>query len=381
MALILVVDDEQSILHLMNEVLKTGGHEISLARDGSEATEKMGLRTYDLVISDLHMNRLSGIDVLQAAKERSADTEVLILTGHGSIDTAVKAMKMGAFDYLTKPIDIEEVRMKVRQALERRTLKLQVQLQQKKIQHHQEMIARDLKLAETVQTTLVPPPMDNEKIAVSVLHRPIIGVGGDYADIYFDGRDACYLTIVDVTGHGIAAALIVNRVSSDVRKLVREGRSPKEILYHLNSLIYDSFFGTGMFLTAFSCMINFAENRLSCAGGAHPPVLIWQAETQKFTRVQSQNPIIGFEKNADNLFMEESLDIRPNDKIFLFTDGLADIEDESGAPLGVEGISQLAGSKINASPGAIIESILAEIGRYRKSPVNDDIYLMAAQVK
>lgn len=381
MAKILIVDDEQSILLFLREVLKADGHVIALARDGSEAIRMMNARSFDLIISDLHMKQLSGIDVLKAAKIEDPNQEVLILTGHGSIHSAVQAMKMGAFDFLTKPIDIEELRHKARLALEHRALRDQIQQQQRKIHEHQQMIARDLNLAETVQRTLVPKSVENDRISVHVLHKPIIGVGGDYGDIYYDGLNTCYLTLVDVTGHGISAALIVNRVCSEIQKLVRERHSPREILFMLNNFIYDSFYGTGLFLTAFSCMIDLQKMHLNYAGGAHPSLLAWQTRENIFRRFDSQNPIIGFEKNKKNVFIEDTIPVHHNDKILLFTDGLVDIEDDSGKPIGIEGLKEIVTHIVNDSPDQIAKSIVKKINTYCKTPSLDDIYLIAAQVK
>jgi len=381
MASILIVDDDQSILILLNEVLRRIGHNIALAGDGSEAIEIMKTQNFDLIVSDLHMKNVNGIELLQATKQSDPGREFLILTAHGSIHSAVKAMKLGAFEYLTKPINIEEFRLKVKQALEHQELKQRIEKQQQELEQHQEMLDRDLKLAETVQKSLIPESIDNEKIIVNVLHKPIIGVGGDYADLYYDGKTTIYLTIVDVTGHGIAAALIVNRVCSDVRKLVREGRSPKEILFHLNNFIFDSFYRTGMFLTAFSCMVDFEDNRLIYAGSAHPALLVWQAAVKNFLRLDSQNPIIGFEKNKENLFIEEVVHIHSGDKILLYTDGLVDVENEKNKPLGITGLIKLAEQTIGESPKIIAEDIVEKINRYRRTPIRDDIYLMVAQIK
>lgn len=381
MASILIVDDDHSILIFLSEILKRIGHDITLASDGSEAIEIMKTQAFDLIVSDLHMKSVDGIELLRSAKKSDPSQEVLILTAHGSIHSAVKAMKLGAFEYLTKPINIEEFRLKVKQALEHRELKRQIKKQQRKLKEHQELLERDLKLAETVQKTLIPEPVDNEKIVVNVLHKPIIGVGGDYADLYYDRKHTIYLTIVDVTGHGIAAALIVNRVCSDVRKLVREGRTPKEILFHLNNFIIDSFYGTGMFLTVFSCLINLANKQLIYAGSAHPALLFWRAATEEFLRLDSQNPIIGFEKNRENFFVEEVIPIYSGDKLLLYTDGLVDVENENNSPLGISGLVKLVRQTIDESPKIIAENIIAKMNRCRSTPIRDDIYLMVAQIK
>jgi len=107
---ILVVDDQSSVLELLRAVLESDGHTIETAADGEAAVEKLGAGFHDLVIMDLRMPKMDGIEALERIKGLSPDTGVIMMTAYASIETAVSAMKLGAFDYITKPIDIDEVR-------------------------------------------------------------------------------------------------------------------------------------------------------------------------------------------------------------------------------------------------------------------------------
>ena len=160
MSNILVVDDEKSITYLLSEVLRKDDHFVTTLSDGKLVKDELNKRDYELVISDLHMKEVGGIDVLKTVKNKDENIEVLILTGHGTISTAVEAMKLMAFEFLTKPIDMEEFRLKVQKALERRNFKIQIERQQKEIHEQQEMIRKDLQLAEQVQRSLIPPPIN-----------------------------------------------------------------------------------------------------------------------------------------------------------------------------------------------------------------------------
>jgi len=234
-ATILVVDDDPNIRLLYSTLLEKEGYKVSRAANGETALKMIKLNNYDLVVSDLQMLELGGIDVLKAAKEHNPLTQVLILTGKGSINTAVDAMRFGAFEYLTKPVDNEAFRIKVRNALEQRKLQIRIQEQQKEIDEHHAMIERDLRLAEQVQASLVPSSIEDERFAIGVEYLPTIGIGGDFADVYYSHAGRLYLTVIDVTGHGITAALLVNRICSEVRNLVRENRQPKDILRRVNN--------------------------------------------------------------------------------------------------------------------------------------------------
>jgi len=374
MASILIVDDDRNILFLLSEVLTRQNHQVTKANDGAKAIPLLQQQDFDLVISDLHMKQVNGIEVLKAVKKKDPNLDILILTGYGTVNSAVQAMKLGAFDYLTKPLNIEELRMKVDQALEHQSNRLKIASQERKLKMHQEMIERDLKLAKTIQQTLIPQPFENNQITVNILHRPIIGVGGDFADIHYENNDHIYLNLIDVTGHGIAAALIVNRICNEIRKMVRDRLQPGEILFQLNNFIIDSFYLTGMFLTAFSCLIDLKKRQMIYAGSAHPPLLITQ--NNKVRQLSSQNTIIGFQKSTENAFIQNSLPIETHDRLLMYTDGIVEIENEVGKQFGVKGL-QAAFEKTNSTPiSDVLDQLMNSMNSFRRYPVRDDIYLL-----
>jgi len=380
MASILLVDDDKNILLFLKEVLAKLGHDLTLANSGAEALEVMESNTYDLIVSDLQMPKVDGLQILKASKKKNPNTEVLILTGYGSIKSAVRAMKTGAFEYLSKPVDIEELRLKVGQALQHKEMRIKIEKQQQEINEFNKMIARDLNLAEQVQKSLVPQSIENKWIDVGVKYLPMIGVGGDYADIYFDGDKNIYLTIIDVTGHGITAALLVNRVCSELRKLIREHLSPREILFNLNNTIYDIFFRTGMFLTMFSCKIDLQKKYCTYAGSAHPAVVLWHHQQDAFNQLGSQNTIIGFEKKEKNQFIEDKVEIHTGDKLVLYTDGLIEIEDSHKRPIGLAGLLDSLRTCIHQSSLEIPEVIVSNLNNYTKH-IRDDLFLIVAGIK
>jgi two-component system response regulator PilR (NtrC family) len=121
-ARILVVDDERSMRELLAITLQQGGYEVSLADCGRAAIEAIGREDFDLVVTDLRMPNGDGMSVLRAAREQSPHTVVLVVTAFASTETAVEAMKLGAYDYLTKPFKLEEIRLTIAKALERKRL-------------------------------------------------------------------------------------------------------------------------------------------------------------------------------------------------------------------------------------------------------------------
>lgn len=110
---ILVVDDEPSHRQMLEAVLTADGYEVQQANDGQEAINSVEERFYDLILMDVRMSRVSGIEALKKIKELSPGIPIIIMTAYASVSTAVDALKSGAYDYLTKPLDIEELKILV----------------------------------------------------------------------------------------------------------------------------------------------------------------------------------------------------------------------------------------------------------------------------
>src|SRR5207244_6028776 len=118
----LVVDDERSMRELLAIMLRQAGHGATGADCGEAASKALKSATFDLVITDLRMREVDGLAVLRAAKEQSPQTVVLVITAFASTETAVEAMKLGAYDYLTKPFKVDEIKLTIANALERKRL-------------------------------------------------------------------------------------------------------------------------------------------------------------------------------------------------------------------------------------------------------------------
>jgi len=121
-ARVLVVDDEPSMRELLDITLKQEGYDVTLADGGEAALSALDETVFDLVVTDLRMRKVDGLAVLRAVKERAPGTAVLMVTAFASTDTAVEAMKLGAYDYVTKPFKLDEIRLTIANALERKRL-------------------------------------------------------------------------------------------------------------------------------------------------------------------------------------------------------------------------------------------------------------------
>ncbi len=120
---ILVVDDESGMRDFLSIMLKKDGYDVALAESGEEALRSVQKEIFDLVITDVKMPGIDGIDVLKAVKEASPETIVIVITAFAATETAVEAMKLGAYDYITKPFKVDEIRLVIQKALEKSRLR------------------------------------------------------------------------------------------------------------------------------------------------------------------------------------------------------------------------------------------------------------------
>ncbi len=122
-ATVLVVDDEPNILRTVRTALRTEGYEVETAEDGAAALERLSTRSYDVVLLDVQMPRIGGLEVLQRARAQGLETPVVMMSGHGTIETAVQATRLGARDFLEKPLSTEKLLLTLGHALEVTALK------------------------------------------------------------------------------------------------------------------------------------------------------------------------------------------------------------------------------------------------------------------
>jgi two-component system response regulator PilR (NtrC family) len=120
---VMVVDDEENIREILTNYLESLGYEVVTAQDGEDALNKFEVGGFDLVISDLLMPNIDGLQLLKKVREIDRDVIFLMITGYPSIETAVEAIKKGAYDYITKPFHMEDVKLRIERSFEKKNLK------------------------------------------------------------------------------------------------------------------------------------------------------------------------------------------------------------------------------------------------------------------
>jgi len=137
---VLVIDDEKSIRSTLREILEYENFKVEEAGDGAEGLKMAEKGTYDLILCDIKMPKMDGIELLSKLQEAGSDTPIVMLSGHGTIDTAVEAIKKGAFDFISKPLDLNRLLVTVRNAMDRNSLITETKTLKRKITKTREMI-------------------------------------------------------------------------------------------------------------------------------------------------------------------------------------------------------------------------------------------------
>ena len=137
---ILVIDDERAIRNTLSDILSLEGFTVDVAIDGAEGAKKIKDTNYDCILCDIKMPRMDGLEVLQIARQERPDTPFIVISGHGNIETAVDAVKKGAYDYISKPPDLNRLLITIRNAMDKKSLVTETKQLRKRISRGAEMI-------------------------------------------------------------------------------------------------------------------------------------------------------------------------------------------------------------------------------------------------
>ena len=151
----------------------------------------------------------------------------------------------------------------------------------------------ELELATKVHQTLVPKSLETDLVDIAVMYLPMSFMGGDYARFHFIDENKLIFIICDVTGHGVSAALLVNRLHSEFESLAKEGKQPGILLKELNNFISDEFAGSNMYISAFCGLLDFKDKKFTYSNYAHPTQYFYKATNSNILYLGSQAALLG----------------------------------------------------------------------------------------
>ncbi|HQW46537.1 MAG TPA: response regulator, partial [Chitinophagaceae bacterium] len=204
MSLILVIDDEKSIRKALTEILVSEGYKVDEATDGLEGYNLIKAKKYDCILSDIKMPRMSGLEMLDKLMHEGLDTPIIMISGHGTTDDAVDAVKKGAFDYISKPPDLNRLLITIRNALDKASLVIETTNLKRKVNGLQDIIG------ESEGIRLIKKTID--RVAPTEARILITGENGSGKELVarwvHEKSQRCGKTLVEVNCAAIPSELI-----------------------------------------------------------------------------------------------------------------------------------------------------------------------------
>jgi len=404
---ILVVDDELAVCKVVGRFLQRNQQfEVETASSAAEARERLAHRAFDVVVTDVIMPGEDGLQLLQWGRQSCPETCWIVLTGQGTMEGAVQALKLGAFDFITKPVAPATLRKAVenglkQQSLQRERDQLYIKLEERNrrlgehvrelqqacalLEEQAQTIEADLRRAALIQRALLPRvPPATQGVSVHSLYRPSHIVGGDVYDVVRLDPQHLALLIADAAGHGLSAAMLAvlfrNRLTL-VDPETGRPHAPGRVLESANRSLLQDVAAPGLFLTAVYCLVDTTSLKLRVASAGHPP-LILQRASGAIERLFHTGPALGLYENA--MVTEEEAVLGPGDRLLLHTDGLYDrlgSDAQSASDAVVERLHQSGPPAVSRDEDALLRDLAAMSEADSMPPSqDDDIALLSLRV-
>src|SRR5215510_9056318 len=166
MSIILIVDDEAGVRASLGGVLRDEGYDVDAVDSGEACLEQIGKRAYDLVLLDIWLPGIDGMATLERLRERRVDAQVIMISGHANVESAVKATKLGAFDFIEKPLSLEKTVLAVRNALRQRRLEVENRALRARVDRRYTIVGES-PLIERLRTEIAMAAPSNGRVLVS----------------------------------------------------------------------------------------------------------------------------------------------------------------------------------------------------------------------
>jgi sigma-B regulation protein RsbU (phosphoserine phosphatase) len=374
---VLVVDDEVDISTILTLTLRRAGFQVTAASDGIDGLSKLAEHTPDLVLLDVMMPRLDGLEMLRRIRSEPATSTipVIMLTARAQVADRLVGFEHGADDYVAKPFEPNEVVARV-QALLRRTEQARLTrpllglLGAWSSAEGLAQLQRDLETTREIQTRLIPavaPRLGGLQTATAL--RPSMIVGGDFFDVVPMG-DLIGVAVGDVSGKGIPAALLMVMVRTLLREIADGLSDPATVLARLNaSLCRDM--PPSMFVTALLTVLDPSrEGVLQIASGGHPAPILMRRDHPPVA-IDVDGAIIG--AFPDARFGQAEIRLEPGDTLVLVSDGALETLDRGGRRSGLAGLISLLETHREGSPAQLVEAIVAYAVNREGAKLRDDV--------
>ena len=250
----------------------------------------------------------------------------------------------------------------------------------KEVEEKNRVMVEELELANKIHGGLMPKSIKSELVDIAVDYRPMLYMGGDYAKFQFLDKDRLAFMISDITGHGVSAALLVNRIHTEIEELLRQKLQPGNILKRLDNFIKSDFGKMGIFLSAFCGILDFPAKALVYSNYGHPPQILFQKADRKIVLMESQTFLMGIGMEEGNVY-QVKLGFDRGDRIFLFTDGIIEAKDPQGEQYGYRRFEDFVRENADLDVNEFNQKLMASVQGYMGGGQGDDIFLLSIQIK
>lgn len=337
-ARLLVIDDEAMVRDSMEAYLEDSGYQVHAVESAQSGFLILEQHTVDLILCDLRMPNFDGLEVLKQVKERAENIPVIVVSGAGVMNDVVQALRLGASDYLVKPIlDMAVLEHSVQRNLSLITL----EKQNKEYRDHLEVVNRELRnsleelrsdqqAARKVQMKMLPDFLDAQGLSFKHIIKPSLMLSGDFLD-YFpldDDHYGCY--IADVSGHGASSAFVtvlLKNLTYRLKRNLKRGSSddlyhPMKVLQRINEELLDT--ECGKHLTIVYGVLNAKTLQFNYSVGAHLPMPILYA-AGKAQYLEGKGMPVGLFRDAE--YNDYTMQLPDKFTLSMFSDGVLELLD------------------------------------------------------
>ena len=337
---ILVVDDEPDleplVLQRMRRNIRRGEYEFVFAHDGVEALEMlMADKEIDMVVSDINMPRMDGLTLLQQIQEVTPDIRAIIISAYGDMENIRTAMNRGAFDFVTKPLDFQDLRLTIQRTLQH------LDEWRDALQSRDKLVAlqNELDVANNIQQSVLPasfPLSDQYEIYGSM--QPARNVGGDFFDVQILRDGKIGLAIADVSDKGMPAALFMMSSRMLLKGAGQRFEHPGEALAEVNDLL-DADNEAAMFVTLFYAIYDPQTSNFCYANGGHNEPIVVHPDGRTTIVSPTGGTALGILPGLE--YRESILKLESGDTVILYTDGITEAFNAEGELFGMDRLCQV----------------------------------------
>ena len=378
---ILVVDDEPDLEHLMTQRLRrdvrAGRFQLVFAHNGADALAKLAAdREINMVLSDINMPEMDGLTLLDQIPNVDPNIRAVIVSAYGDMQNIRTAMNRGAFDFVTKPIDFNDLRITIDKTLKH----LAVLREALKTRDTLVALQNELEVASKMQQSILPASFP-ETPAYEIFGNMEAAreVGGDFFDVITleDGRMG--IAIADVSGKGVPAALFMMSSRTLLKGAAIGTPQPGDVLREVNSLLSEDN-DSLMFVTLFYAVYDPANGKLSYANGGHNPPLIVHPDGSSEELPTTEGVALGVMGDLD--YEQGEIELAPGDTAVLYTDGVSEAMNASEEEFGMERLHQVfanaSQTDARSANGAVFDAVRAFADG---TPQSDDITCLTLRRK